>query len=196
VSYDLYLHDHPDRRVADRMLCDLVCAMPAVSAEQWVAYHQLRASHQLRFSATSMMAVVEVMGRLGMTSQVPAPTLPAPQQFGADPDDEVTWDPTAGTPDVAQRRFHAASELAKRFGAEVPGIPQAKFCSNDGWWVTSIELASALRVLSGTAPDVIDGAVLTVAALRGLDRYELGQRWSQWVRFCRDGVEHGGVRVW
>ena len=196
MSYDLFLHDHPDRQVADRLLSEIAFADPPASDAQWVTFRALRRSHHLGLSNSSMMAVVAVMDALAMTSSVPAPPLPSPREFGADPDDEVTWDPGAGVPDAAQRRFQAANEQVLRCGAEVPGIPRAKFFSNDGWWVTPIELASALGSYEQQDPAALDAAIAATAAREALDPGELRTVWAAWLELCRAGVDHGGVRVW
>jgi hypothetical protein len=67
-------------------------------------------------------------------------------------------------------------------GDERPGIPLDKFCSNDGWWVTKAECASALKLWEANGRPEVD---------------RFGDRvFNDTIPFLRAGADHEGFRVW
>lgn len=96
--------------------------------------------------------------------------------------DGVHWDAENDAPisDEA-REFQAASSRRLRDTYdERPGIPVHKFSSNDGWWVTKAECASALKLWEAAGEPFLG--------------YEDAES-DDVIHFLRTAAEHGGFRV-
>jgi len=85
----------------------------------------------------------------------------------------------AAYPDETAYEAALDAYLRDRCGAAV--IPAHKFCSSEGWLVSSQELRAALR----HAPEVG----------RHPATGELLDWWVEWVEFLRGGSTHGGIHV-
>lgn len=68
--------------------------------------------------------------------------------------------------------------------ANVDGIEDIKFSSNDGWWVTKEECASAMRVWDRLPEDVRKETVERV-----------GPYWLLWIEYIENGAEGEGFTV-
>ena len=75
-------------------------------------------------------------------------------------------------------------EHLSKHDASVPGIEEIKFSSNDGWWVTKEECASALAVWDGLSQEERDQTVV-----------DMGDYWNAWIDYLRDGAAANGFTV-
>src|SRR4051812_4444739 len=84
-----------------------------------------------------------------------------------------------GEPGDIERFWAAHTAHLKATYSETPGIAVYKLCgTNDGWWVTKAECASALKLWEKAGePDVDNGNGDTIP-------------------FLRAGADHGGFQVW
>jgi hypothetical protein len=121
---------------------------------------------------------------MGYWSDAPNHTpWPEPKDYGLvqNPEYDFDDDPRqwVGDPEKIAELEAATFTLLKATYSETPGIAVYKLCStNDGWWVTKAECASALAIWEQKGcPDVDDG-------------------YGDTIPFLRAGAAHEGFRVW
>jgi len=111
---------------------------------------------------------------------------PEPEDFditaneGWSGDEDDPNDPQfSGDPGKITAYYLAAANYFKQTYDERPGIAAYKLChSNDGWWVTAAECASALKLWEQAGEPAVDGGN------------------GDTIPFLRAGAAHFGFRVW
>lgn len=107
---------------------------------------------------------------------------PEPEDYGLVENPDYDWDTNPqqwlGSPEQIEE-FHAATHaFLKATYSETPGIAVYKLCgTNDGWWVTKAECASALAIWEQNGRPEVDD-------------------YGDTIPFLRAGADHEGFRVW
>jgi len=117
--------------------------------------------------------------------------------------DVITWDETpdstdwSGLDDLEEGDDGCQEAHDKVVGVLAPSgrIPAEKFCSNDGWWVTSEECATnGPKLLAFLADkEVVD--IVDRGERRTLKADDLGY-YKEFAQFMVDAAECGGFEVW
>lgn len=187
MGYDVFFHHHPDRARADELLSRLVDSPSDASEADREEFARLRDRFYFRANIWSMGRLRSLMGSLGLLNDALPPPPPTAEQFGIDPD-------TATKEELLPLR--EATERWLRFTAEVPGIPRVKLSDNSGWWITPIEIESALHILSSCPPRRVT-SVIRAHADEDWTVQQLSQLLIEWVTFLRHAAREGeGCRVY
>jgi hypothetical protein len=194
VGYDLYFHTHPAQRQASELLERLLDEGAAASDDDWEGYRALRDQFYFRANIWAMGTLRELMGRLGMLNGAQPPQPPRPEAYGIADSDEMEG---ADRDDPQHRAYQAALERWLRYGCEAPGIPAAKLSDNTGWWVTPLEIVSALRQLRTLGGSPVAAALAEHAARGDWEPTALHRFWDDWIDFLFRAARDGdGFRVY
>jgi hypothetical protein len=187
MGYDVFFHHHPDRARADAMLRRFIADPDVVTEAEQAEFAELRDRFYFRANIWMMGRLRDLMGDLGLLNDAAPPPQPTAEQFGIDPE-HATEDEWAA--------LHEATERWLRFTAEAPGIPRMKLSDNSGWWITPIEIESALRLLAAHPPHVVTGAIRANADGDWTPRH-MAQLFAEWMSFLHRAAREGeGCRVY
>jgi hypothetical protein len=175
-------------------------------AEAHQALDNAHASY-FRFNIWGMSAVCQIMYHIGMLfTDEQLPDWPKAAAFGVDEedvyalenaDDDYYEERRAGmsaeTREAAQRCAAAVAAYRATHAREIPGIPDHKFSSNDGWHVLPAECAAAVKIymdwLDEVGPEAARNYIESNFSGRGFDR------WNEWVAWIGQAAKHGGFKV-
>lgn len=143
-----------------------------------------------------------LMGHIGMTFEDPSerPEWPKPEAYGTDDDALEALESPEYCPDYTwtDEALRAAlkfqedqNKLLSWHGAEIPGIPDHKFSSNDGWIVLPAECEAAVRIWRQFVADEGEEAALAVVAEHVKDT----GYWLKWIEYLAGAVRRDGFEV-
>jgi hypothetical protein len=178
----------------------------AAADQVHAAYAAMRDAERsyFRLNMFGMGRYCDLMSRIGMTFDDPSdrPDWPEPEDYGTTYDEIEQVENREDYPDVMfadeqLRRIAAYRDARDRLlswhGVEVPGIPDHKFSSNDGWIVLPAECEAAVRIWRQFVSDEGDeeAAVIIAGVLgdKGMDY------WLKWIAYLASAVNHGGFEV-
>jgi len=159
-----------------------------------------------RLNVFGMSRYCDLMARVGMTFDDPfeRPEWPKPEDYGTDWEEIEHLEDREYYPDVTfndeqLRRIVKYRDDRDRLlawhGAEIPGIPEHKFSSNDGWIVLPAECEAAVRIWRQfTADQGEEKASAIVAEYLG-DGDGRMDYWLKWITYLASAVRHEGFEV-
>jgi hypothetical protein len=173
-------------------------AVLAASAEEDAAEHSY-----FRLNMRGMGSWVDLMAELGMVFNAGRhPAWPEIESFGITYDDlervespEYFKDEPPLDEEMAEkaRRYIAERDaLLAWHGPEIPGIPEHKFGSNDGWIVTPPECQAALAIYMAKLEEVGQDVIGNLIENRVGERKG---KWAQWLAYLNGAVSHDGFEV-
>ena len=146
----------------------------------------------------------DIMAELGMTFSAPDhPEWPEVESYGITDDDvdRVKYPEEYGdaepldeeTREKVLRYIAAQDDVLSWHGPEVPGIPEHKFSSNDGWVVLPAECAAALDIYRRKLDEIGEDAMHNFLDNRTGSRGR--GRWAQWLAYLNGAITHDGFEV-
>ena len=159
-----------------------------------------------RLNVWGMSRYENLMTRLGMVFTDPSerPEWPKPEEYGTTYDDvdalespefypDKQWNDDALRAAVAYKQ--AQDEILSWHGVEVPGIPEHKFSSNDGWIVLPAECEAAVRIWRQFLADEGEEQTLAVVGEYLGEGDGRADYWFKWIGYLAGAVTHGGFEV-
>ncbi len=200
---------HVGRSARYRAAQDKVAAAMAAMRDAEKSYFRLNMS--------GMSWACRLMEQFGMMFTDPSerPEWPKPDAYGTSYDDLEALESPEYYPDkqwndealrAAVTYKQAQDEVLSWHGAEIPGIPEHKFSSNDGWIVLPAEAEAAVRIWKQAYDEMGEEAARVAVALGGARPGEAISRsaedadaywslWLRWVAYLADSVRHDGFEV-
>lgn len=138
-------------------------------------------SGDFRLNIWAMGRYRDIMTTFGMIHDSSNSDVPEWPDYPEDDSDEES---------PAMKEYEAAALIVQGYHHEAddPTIPVHKFCSNDGWWVTSSEAAAAVEVWDKRDPAL---AFTEVQAETLASDY-----WGEWITYLRNAIDRDGFQVY
>lgn len=180
----------------------------AAADQVHAAYAEMHAAEKsyFRLNMFGMARYCDLMARIGMTFTDPSerPEWPKPDDYGTSYEEIEQLECREDYPgvmfnDEQLRRIAKYREdcdkLLSWHGVEIPGIPDHKFSSNDGWIVLPAEAEAAVRIWRQFVADEGEEKAAAVVAEYLGDGDGRMDYWLKWIAYLASAVKHEGFEV-